>query len=88
MKQMRKDICMSLHFISSKFFDIFLSRRAWICDRTTISSEAFFDYGHPPIIIANVEPFSKRSDEGYEANPVRLRDMKRIIRIGSVKYVI
>jgi len=62
-----------------------LDRRAWICDHVTISSVSTFEYGPPLILIANLEPFSKRSEEGYEPNPVRLRDMKKIIKIDSVK---
>ncbi|CAF2103525.1 unnamed protein product [Rotaria magnacalcarata] len=60
--------------------------RGWICNSTNIHTSATFDYGHPPIIIVNIKLFSKRIDEGYEPNPVRLRDLKDTIRICSIKY--
>ncbi|CAF3280764.1 unnamed protein product [Rotaria socialis] len=60
--------------------------RGWICNSTNIHTSATFDYGHPPITIVNIKLFSKRIDEGYEPNPVRLRDLKDTIRICSIKY--
>ncbi|CAF4661750.1 unnamed protein product, partial [Rotaria socialis] len=60
--------------------------RGWICNSTNIHTSATFDYGHPPIIIVNIKLFSKRIDEGYEPNPVRLRGLKDTIRICSIKY--
>lgn len=68
--------------------NISLCRRGWICDGVNVHSEATFDYGHPPIVIVNIAPFSRRrSEEGYEAHAVRLRDLKRVIQIGCIKYV-
>lgn len=67
---------------------VFLLRRCWICNCTNIQTSATFDYGHPPIIIVSFKPISRRSDEGYESNPVRLRNIKDTLRICSVKYVI
>jgi hypothetical protein len=31
---------------------------------------------------------SKRSDEGYDPNPVRLRDLKTVIHVGPFEYAI
>lgn len=59
-----------------------------MCDDINVDEVATFDNGYPPIIIANIEPNSRRSEEGYGPNPVRFRDMKRQIKIGSVKYAI
>ncbi|CAF4320711.1 unnamed protein product, partial [Rotaria sordida] len=56
----------------------------WLCDAVNVRGLATFDDGYPPIIITDIEPISRRSDEGYASNPVRLRDMKRVIRIGCV----
>ncbi|CAF3935227.1 unnamed protein product [Rotaria sp. Silwood1] len=60
--------------------------QGWMCDSVNVQSKATFVYGHPPIVILNIKPFSKRHEEGYEATTVRLRDIKRTIRIGSIKY--
>ncbi|UJR12328.1 hypothetical protein I4U23_016505 [Adineta vaga] len=62
------------------------SIRAWICDHTTISSVSEFENELPLVLIANLEPFSKRSHESYEPNSVRLRDMRKNIKINSTKY--
>ena len=59
-----------------------LHRDAWICDCINITSPAVFDFGYPPIIVVNIKPLSKRGDEGYDPNPVRLRDVKRILQVG------
>jgi len=66
-------------------FNAFFHRHGWLCDAPSIASVATFAFDHPPIIIANIKPLSNRSAEGYEAYVVRLRDMKRIIKIGSVE---
>ncbi|CAF1135500.1 unnamed protein product [Adineta ricciae] len=60
--------------------------RAWICNHTTISSVSQFENEYPLVLIVNLKPFSKRSDEGYEPNPVRLRDMRKSIKINSIRY--
>ncbi|CAF1118318.1 unnamed protein product [Rotaria sordida] len=60
--------------------------QGWLCDAVNVRGLATFDDGYPPIIITDIEPISKRSEEGYASFPVRLRDMKRVIRIGCVKY--
>ncbi|UJR12888.1 hypothetical protein I4U23_017062 [Adineta vaga] len=60
--------------------------RAWICNHTTISSVSEFENEQPLVLIANLKPFSKRSDEGYEPNPVRLRDMRKSLKINSTRY--
>lgn len=59
-----------------------LHRDAWVCDCINVTYPAIFDYGYPPIVIVNIKPLSKRGDEGYNPNPVRLRDVKRILQIG------
>ncbi|CAF4084279.1 unnamed protein product, partial [Rotaria sordida] len=61
-------------------------QQGWLCDAVNVRGLATFDDGYPPIIITDIEPISKRSEEGYASFPVRLRDMKRVIRIGCVKY--
>ncbi|CAF1328912.1 unnamed protein product [Rotaria sordida] len=58
--------------------------RGWVCNARNIQTSAIFDYGHPPIIIVSIKSFSRRIDEGYEPNEVRLRDLKDTIRISSI----
>jgi len=55
-----------------------------MCDAANVHSAANFVNGYPPIIIANIKPLTRRSEEGYEANSVRLRDMKSILSVGHV----
>jgi hypothetical protein len=58
-----------------------------MCNSTNVYSLAKVDHDYPAIIIANVKPLARRSDKGYEPHPVRLRDTKSTIGIGSSKYV-
>jgi len=68
---------------------IFVSHReGWICSAINTTYPATFDYGHPPILLINIRPMTKRIDEGYEPNPVRLRDLKPMIKVGIFEYVI
>ncbi|CAF1452096.1 unnamed protein product [Rotaria sordida] len=62
--------------------------RGWLCNARNIQTSPIFDYGHPPIIIVSIKPFSRRINEGYEPNEVRLRDLKDTIRISSIKRII
>jgi hypothetical protein len=90
MKQIRMNMCMSFRSLLLIIFNIFFLRReGWICDCINITHPATFDYGHPPIILVNIKPrSSKRSDEGYDPNPVRLRDLKTVIQVGPFEYAI
>ncbi|CAF4807021.1 unnamed protein product, partial [Rotaria sp. Silwood2] len=58
--------------------------RGWLCNAKNIPTSATFDYGYPPIIIVGIKSFSRRINEGYRPNPVRLRDLKDTIRISSI----
>ena len=73
-------------FSHSQSFLLFLFyRNGWLCEYANVNSTANFDYGHPPIIIVTLKPLRKRNEEGYKPKSVKLRDMKTIIRISSVK---
>ncbi|UJR07043.1 hypothetical protein I4U23_011331 [Adineta vaga] len=77
---------MKFHTLKQLNEDTNLAEESWICDQINITSTATFDFCHPPIIIASIKPLAKRDEEGYDANHVRLRDMKNIVKIGSVEY--
>ncbi|CAF2096636.1 unnamed protein product [Rotaria magnacalcarata] len=59
---------------------------AWLCYAENVHEAVTFYHCHPPIIIINIENVSRRSEEGYEDIPARLRDIKHIIQLGSVRY--
>ncbi|CAF3432704.1 unnamed protein product [Rotaria socialis] len=65
---------------TSEYLDV------WVCDNANVHEAAAFDYGYPPMLIANIERVARRNEEGYPSSAVRLRDVKRIIEVGCVKY--
>ena len=64
----------------------FLFSNVWLCGDVNKCLPSVFNHDYPPILVANIKPFSKRDEEDYEATPPHLRDLKRIIRVRCQKY--